>query len=159
MIALVKTFLHSQFKIKDLGPLKYFLRREIARSPTGIFVNQRKYACDIFSDTGLYAVKPSVTPIEQNHQLINNNFELLSPSDVVMFYPNLLLLPNVTIFNLPIKWSNISRPPPVKVFSFLIILLFSCRLIVILTGVDVRILKICNWLLNYVRLFFSLLEV
>lgn len=33
----LKAFLHSQFKLKDLGPLKYFLCLEIARSQKGIF--------------------------------------------------------------------------------------------------------------------------
>lgn len=43
MIDGVKAFIHSQFKIKDLGPLHYFLGIEVARSKKGLFLNQRKY--------------------------------------------------------------------------------------------------------------------
>lgn len=85
LISEVKCFLQSQFKIKDLGPMKYFLGLEIARSSAGIFLNQRKYALDILTDTGLTAVKPSVVPIEQNHKLIDNMSDLLPPDDVAVY--------------------------------------------------------------------------
>ena len=38
----LKKRLVTDFKIKDLGALKYFLGMEFARSKEGIFVNQRK---------------------------------------------------------------------------------------------------------------------
>ncbi|WOH00570.1 hypothetical protein DCAR_0519936 [Daucus carota subsp. sativus] len=82
LITTVKQFLHSQFKIKDLGPMKYFLGLEVARSPTGIFLNQRKYALDILTDTGLTATKPSAVPMEQNHQLSDNASPPLVPKHV-----------------------------------------------------------------------------
>ena len=39
----VKAFLHSKFKMKALGSLKYFLGLEIARFTTGVVVCQRQY--------------------------------------------------------------------------------------------------------------------
>ncbi|CAL1375187.1 unnamed protein product [Linum trigynum] len=68
-IQAVKDFLHQQFTIKDLGPLKYFLGIEVARSKRGMVLNQRKYVLDILSDCGIEAGRPVATPIEQNHQL------------------------------------------------------------------------------------------
>nr|KYP57037.1 hypothetical protein KK1_003291 [Cajanus cajan] len=55
--------------MKDLGPLKYFLGVEVARSATGIFLCQRKYALDIINEASLLGARPAPTPLEQNHHL------------------------------------------------------------------------------------------
>lgn len=57
------------YKMKDLGPLKYFLGIEVARSSTGLFLCQRNYALDVISESGLLGAEPSGFPIEQNHKL------------------------------------------------------------------------------------------
>ena len=64
-----KAYLCACFKMKDLGPLKYFLGIEVARSASGIFLCQRKYTLDIISEAGLLGSKPVGFPIEQNHHL------------------------------------------------------------------------------------------
>ena len=43
----------QQFRIKDLGDLKYFLGIEFSRSKAGIYMSLRKYALNILQDTGL----------------------------------------------------------------------------------------------------------
>ncbi|KAE9584498.1 putative RNA-directed DNA polymerase [Lupinus albus] len=68
-INLVKHQLHHMFKIKDLGPLKYFLGLEICRSSKGIILSQRKYALDILANTGFLASKPTATPIAEGTTL------------------------------------------------------------------------------------------
>ena len=67
--AALQHHLASEFEMKDLGALKYFLGIEVARSEQGIFLSQRKYILDILTDTGMLASKLANTPMELNHQL------------------------------------------------------------------------------------------
>jgi len=64
-----KSYLHSYFSIKDLGPLKYFLAIEVAHGSKGLFLSQRKYALEIVDECGLLAAKPNDFPMEENHKL------------------------------------------------------------------------------------------
>lgn len=68
-ISRFKEYLSACFKMKDLGPLKYFLGIEVARSPEGIYLSQRKYTLDIIDECGMLASRPITTPIEENHHL------------------------------------------------------------------------------------------
>ena len=72
-----KTYLSSCFKMKDLGLLRYFLGIEVARSTTGMYLSQRKYALEIIQDTGLTNSKPTTFPMEQNHKLAISDSPLL----------------------------------------------------------------------------------
>ncbi|XP_019052159.1 PREDICTED: uncharacterized protein LOC109114264 [Nelumbo nucifera] len=79
----LKGFLDTQFEVKDLGPAKYFLRIEVARSRKGMFISQRKYVLDLLKDTRKIGVKPVDSPIDPNHKLSDSQGEPLK--DVKQF--------------------------------------------------------------------------
>uniref|UniRef100_A0A3Q7G0Q0 Reverse transcriptase Ty1/copia-type domain-containing protein n=1 Tax=Solanum lycopersicum TaxID=4081 RepID=A0A3Q7G0Q0_SOLLC len=69
LCASFKKYLHNCFQLKDLGPLKYFLGIECARSSTGLVLCQRKYALEILQEAGLTDCKPASTPLSPGHGL------------------------------------------------------------------------------------------
>ncbi|GAB2295757.1 hypothetical protein Dimus_038377 [Dionaea muscipula] len=68
-IARLKKFLSCTFKIKDLGPLRFFLGIEVARSSAGIMINQRKYVLDILNEVGLSGAMPAHLPIKSDSNM------------------------------------------------------------------------------------------
>lgn len=68
-----KFFLQTEFKIRDLGNLKYFLGLEIVRSKRSIHICQRKYALDILSDAGMLGCEPAPTPMTKETRLQKNH--------------------------------------------------------------------------------------
>ncbi|KAK5840489.1 hypothetical protein PVK06_009390 [Gossypium arboreum] len=68
-IVRLKEFLGTEFELKDLGNLKYFLGMDVARSQTGISISQRKYVLDLLLEVGLMGCKPAETPMEFNLKL------------------------------------------------------------------------------------------
>ncbi|RVW81531.1 Retrovirus-related Pol polyprotein from transposon RE1 [Vitis vinifera] len=78
-IAAIKKFLHSQFRLKDLGDLKYFLGIEVSSSKNGIFISQRKYALEIIKDAGLLGAEPIDTPMERGLKLSDKSDLLKDP--------------------------------------------------------------------------------
>jgi len=76
----LKRFLHSRFRIKDLGDLKYFLGIEVSRSQKGIAISQRKYTLEILKDGGILGAKPVNFPMEQNTKLSDAGDLLNDPS-------------------------------------------------------------------------------
>lgn len=61
--------LFTQFEMKDLGGLKYFLGIEVLRSKAGIYICQRKYILDLLAEVGMVDARPADTPMIQNHKL------------------------------------------------------------------------------------------
>lgn len=75
MIQEAKDTLHQNFKMKDLGSLRYFLGIEVLKSKEGLLLNQRKYALQLISETGLSGAKTVNTPLEFNHKLTSVEFD------------------------------------------------------------------------------------
>lgn len=63
------TRIHSEFAIKDLGRLNYFLGLEVHYDDNGLFLSQTKYARDILARAQLQDVKPIATPLASDVQL------------------------------------------------------------------------------------------
>lgn len=59
-----KNFLSSQFHMKDMGELRYFLRIEVDKPKEGIFISQKKYVVDLLTEYGLQGCKPLKLPME-----------------------------------------------------------------------------------------------
>ncbi|KAK3000201.1 hypothetical protein RJ639_023484 [Escallonia herrerae] len=76
----LKQCLASEFEIKDLGSLKFFLGMEIARSRKGIAVSQRKYVLDLLKETGMSGCRPVETPIDLNQKLGDNKGDPVNTS-------------------------------------------------------------------------------
>jgi len=76
---MTKKFLHSQFNLKDLGPVKYFLSIKFSASKNGIFITQRKYALEIIKDAWLLGAAPVDTPMERGLKLSDKSDLLTNP--------------------------------------------------------------------------------
>ena len=76
-IASLQHHLQQQFEMKDLGPLRYFLALENARSPRGILVSQQKYTSEILVEAALSDSRSVDTPFEQNLHLSASDGTLL----------------------------------------------------------------------------------
>ncbi|XP_049369603.1 uncharacterized protein LOC125834508 [Solanum verrucosum] len=81
-----KESMYRQFKLKDLGELKFFLGTEVLRTSEGVILNQRKYILELIVDAGLTGAKPASTPLESNLRLTSVEHDLVTSytGDVVL---------------------------------------------------------------------------
>ncbi|XP_050909643.1 uncharacterized mitochondrial protein AtMg00810-like [Lathyrus oleraceus] len=63
------SLLASEFAMKDLDPLSYFLGIVVSRHPDGIFLSQSTYASEIIECAGMASCKPSTTPVDTKQKL------------------------------------------------------------------------------------------
>lgn len=65
----LKHMLSTQFHMKDLGPIHYFLGLEVDRSSSGFFISQKKYTLDLLTEYGLLHCKPFSLPMDSHIKL------------------------------------------------------------------------------------------
>ncbi|GKC10464.1 putative RNA-directed DNA polymerase [Tanacetum coccineum] len=65
----LKKNLFSEFEMKDLGRLKYFLGIEVLRSKQGIFMYQKKYVLNLLAEIDMIDCKPADTLMIVNQKL------------------------------------------------------------------------------------------
>lgn len=68
-ISVVKSFLHDQFKIKDLGSLNYFLGIKVFHSDSRILLHQRKFVLDLLAEFHCSDVSHVLCPLELSAKL------------------------------------------------------------------------------------------
>jgi hypothetical protein len=61
--ALLNQLLCTDFALKDLGPLSYFLGIKVAKTPNGLVLTQDKYTSDILARASMQTCKPMKTPL------------------------------------------------------------------------------------------------
>uniref|UniRef100_A0A2N9EEM0 Reverse transcriptase Ty1/copia-type domain-containing protein n=1 Tax=Fagus sylvatica TaxID=28930 RepID=A0A2N9EEM0_FAGSY len=61
--------LKTDFAVKTLGPLKFFLGIEVINTPTGVLLSQQQYITDILSRTKMLEAKPVSTPMASSTNL------------------------------------------------------------------------------------------
>ncbi|KAL0444168.1 UNVERIFIED_CONTAM: hypothetical protein Slati_2139500 [Sesamum latifolium] len=74
----LKNYVDSHFTIKDLEHGKFFLKLEIARSSSGLFVLQLKYANNIVVHAGLSQAKSTSTPLPLGLKLTQDEQAMLA---------------------------------------------------------------------------------
>jgi hypothetical protein len=85
--------LKSEFALKDLGDLHFFLGIEVKKTPDSLLLSQEKYASDLLSRVGMLQCKDVATPLSTSTKLsargVGDYSALLSlPSIVVMWVPS-----------------------------------------------------------------------
>lgn len=73
----LKYFLHLQFKIKDLGILRYFLGLEVLYQTNGLLNSQRKFTLYLLKDFDCFGYSPVSCPLDSSVKLHASEGELL----------------------------------------------------------------------------------
>ena len=74
--------LHTQFALKTLGSVHYFLGFEVLRTPLGLHLSQAKYVVDLLHKTNLAAAKSCSTPMCLSNNLSLSDSEPFSQPSV-----------------------------------------------------------------------------
>lgn len=66
----LKKNLVTEFEIKDLERLRYFLRMEVMRNNNRIAMSQRKYILELLKETSLLGYQPAEMPVDPNSKMV-----------------------------------------------------------------------------------------
>jgi hypothetical protein len=77
--------LRSEFSLKDLGDLHYFLGIEVKKDGSDILLTQGKYAMELLNRVGMTGCKISSTPLSTIEKLSLQEGELLNPEDATRY--------------------------------------------------------------------------
>ena len=69
----LKTYLASEFEMKDLGLMHYFVGLEVWQKPGEIFLSQGKYVAKILERFGMVECKPVTTAMELNFKKLGGS--------------------------------------------------------------------------------------
>jgi hypothetical protein len=95
LITECKKRLASEFEMKDLGLMHYFLGFEVWQSPERIFLNQGKYTVEILKRFDMLECKPMNTPMEAKLKLlVNTSSELIDSTLYRQIIGSLMYLAN-----------------------------------------------------------------
>ncbi|GKB16775.1 ribonuclease H-like domain-containing protein [Tanacetum coccineum] len=61
--------LNNEFDMTDLGALNYFLGISADRTPTGLFLSQKKYALQLLERAHMVTCNPSRIPVDTESKL------------------------------------------------------------------------------------------
>jgi hypothetical protein len=77
--------LRSDFALKDLGDLHYFLGVQVTRTKNGLTLSQEKYASEILQKVGAVKCEPVQTPLVTSEKLSANGGTSLSDEDATQY--------------------------------------------------------------------------
>jgi histone deacetylase 1/2 len=75
----------SDFALKDLGDLYYFLGIEVHKESNGMLLSQERYATDLLARVGMSSCTPCPTPLSTTETLNLTNGPPLGPEDVTHY--------------------------------------------------------------------------
>ncbi|KAK1631986.1 hypothetical protein QYE76_006301 [Lolium multiflorum] len=78
--------LRSEFSVKDLGVLHYFLGIEVSSPSLGsLLLRQRKYALELLARAGMLKCTPVTTPMASSERLCSTDGDPLSPEEATQY--------------------------------------------------------------------------
>ena len=96
LIADMKRNIVSEFEMKDLGMMHYFLGMEVWRNADGIFLGKGKYALDILKRFRMMECKAMTTPMASNMKLLSDaSLEFLDATMYHQMIGSLMYLANM----------------------------------------------------------------